>query len=160
MTASYKRLKEVAMPMMDLTLPAGTLDQDARTQLVDDLTTALLRAERAPDTEFFRSVTWVFVHELAATEIYSAGRPIEQPLVRLDVTTPEGAVSDRRRAELVADATRLLGNALGIAEEDRLRVWVTCREVAEGSWGASGQIVQFQALREAAAAARAEAQPA
>jgi phenylpyruvate tautomerase PptA (4-oxalocrotonate tautomerase family) len=148
------------MPMMDLTLPAGALDQDRRTALVDDLTTVLLRAERAPDTEFFREVTWVFVHELPAGHVYSAGRPIEQPLVRLEVTTPEGALSDRRRAELVGEATRLVREALGIAEEDALRVWVTCREVAEGSWGAGGQIVRFQALRDAAAAARTEAQPA
>jgi phenylpyruvate tautomerase PptA (4-oxalocrotonate tautomerase family) len=120
----------------------------------------LLRAERAPDTEFFRSITWTFVHEPAAAGVYAGGRPIEQPLARLMVTTPEGALSDRRRAELVAGAHRVLADALQIAEEDRLRIWVTCREIAEGSWGAGGEVVQFKALREAAVAARAEGQPA
>ena len=52
------------MPMIDVTYPEGALDADARAKLVEDLTTALLRAERAPDTDFFRSVTWVYVHEL------------------------------------------------------------------------------------------------
>ena len=45
------------MPIMDVTYPQGALDDDARDALVDDLTTVLLRAERAPDTEFFRNVT-------------------------------------------------------------------------------------------------------
>ncbi len=144
------------MPMMDLTLPEGALDGDARTALIDELTTVLLRAERAPDTDFFRSITWVFVHELPASHVYAAGRPVDQPLVRLMVTTPEGALSQRRRAELVKAATAVLRDALGIAEEDALRVWVTCREIDEGSWGAAGEIVQFSMLREAAAAAREE----
>jgi phenylpyruvate tautomerase PptA (4-oxalocrotonate tautomerase family) len=149
------------MPMMDLTLPADVLDGDAKTALADDLTTALLRAERAPDTDFFRSITWVFMHELPEGAVYRAGRPIERPLVRLAVTTPEGALSDRRRAELVADATRVLQQALGIADEDaRMHIWVVCREIAEGSWGAGGDIVHFQELVDAAAAARSEAQPA
>jgi phenylpyruvate tautomerase PptA (4-oxalocrotonate tautomerase family) len=144
------------MPLLDLTLPAGTLDADARAALVDQLTTALLRAERAPDTEFFRSITWAHVHELPASDVLSAGRPVDRPIVRLEVTTPEGALSDRRRAELVAAAHQVISEAVGLGEEDALRVWVICREVPEGSWGAGGQIVQFNQLREAAAAARAE----
>jgi phenylpyruvate tautomerase PptA (4-oxalocrotonate tautomerase family) len=144
------------MPLMDLTLPQGALDADARTALVDELTTALLRAERAPDTEFFRSVTWAYVHELPATDIYAAGRPVDRPTVRLQVTTPEGALSQRRRAELVAESTRLIRAALGLGDEDALRVWVTCHEVAEGSWGAGGEVIPFQRLREAAAAERSQ----
>jgi phenylpyruvate tautomerase PptA (4-oxalocrotonate tautomerase family) len=143
--------------MMDLTLPAGALDQDAKTALVDDLTTALLHAERAPDTEFFRSITWAFVHELETGDIYSSGKPIDRPLARLMVTTPEGALSDRRRGEMTSEATRLLRAALDIGDDDALRVWVTFREIADGSWGAAGEIVRFAQLREAAAAQRAEA---
>jgi phenylpyruvate tautomerase PptA (4-oxalocrotonate tautomerase family) len=145
------------MPMIDLTYPADSISADQRQTLADELTTALLRAERAPDTEFFRSITWVFVHELPAGNVLSAGRPVEAPVVRVEVTTPEGALSDRRRAELVEAATKVVREAFGIAENDTMqRVWVTCREIAEGSWGAGGQIVQFAKLREMAAAARSE----
>jgi phenylpyruvate tautomerase PptA (4-oxalocrotonate tautomerase family) len=146
--------------MMDLTLPEGTLSHDQRTALVDELTTVLLRAERAPDAQFFRDITWVFVHELPAGDVYAAGRPVAEPIVRLEVTTPEGALSDRRRAELVENATRTIREAAGIAEEDVLqRIWVVCREVPEGSWGAGGQVVRFKMLADAAAAARAGAEP-
>ncbi|WP_320670784.1 tautomerase family protein [Patulibacter defluvii] len=142
------------MPIMDLTYPQGALDDDARARLADELTTILLRAERAPDSEFFRNVTWLYVHELPAEHVIAAGRPVAAPTFRLLVTTPEGALSDRRRQELVAEATTAIREAAGIPEAEALRVWVLCREIAEGSWGAGGQVVAFQALREAAAAER------
>lgn len=44
------------MPLIDLTFPEGAVEPQARAELVDQLTTALLRAERAPDNEFFRSM--------------------------------------------------------------------------------------------------------
>lgn len=148
------------MPVFELTYPEGALDPDARAQLLEDLTTALLRAERAPDTEFFRNVTWSFVHELPVGSVLAAGRPVEQPTFKVDVTTPQGALSDRRREELVGEATRLVREAAGIPEEEALRVWVLMHEVAEGSWGAGGHVIRFEQLREAAKAEREKAESA
>jgi phenylpyruvate tautomerase PptA (4-oxalocrotonate tautomerase family) len=148
------------VPVFELTYPEGALEPEARTQLMDDLTTALLRAERAPDTEFFRSVTWAYVHELPAGSVLAAGSPVDRPTFKIDVTTPEGALSDRRREELVGEATRLVREAAGIAEEDELRVWVLMHEVAEGSWGAGGHVIRFEQLREAAKAEREKAEKA
>ena len=76
------------------------------------------------------------------------------------MTTPEGALSDRRRKELVEEATSLVREAAGIPEEEALRVWVLMHEVAEGSWGAGGQVIQFKQLREIAANERKQAVPA
>jgi phenylpyruvate tautomerase PptA (4-oxalocrotonate tautomerase family) len=144
----------VAVPVFELTYPEGALEPDARAQLVDDLTTALLRAERAPETQFFRDITWSYVHELPAGSVLAAGRPVDQrPTFKLDVTTPEGALSDRRRAELVAAATKLISDAAGIAEDDTLqRVWVLMHEVTDGQWGAGGEVIRFEKLRELARA--------
>jgi phenylpyruvate tautomerase PptA (4-oxalocrotonate tautomerase family) len=145
------------MPMIDVTYPADTLTAQASQALANELTTALLRAERAPDTEFFRSITWALMHELPAGAMLAAGKPVQAPVVRVEATTPEGALSDRRRAEFVEAATKAVREAFGIPEDETLtRVWVTFREVAEGSWGAGGQIIHFSQLREMAAAARAE----
>jgi phenylpyruvate tautomerase PptA (4-oxalocrotonate tautomerase family) len=144
------------MPMIDVTYPAGAISSQQRQALADELTTALLRAERAPDTEFFRSITWALVHELPAEHVFAASRPVQAPVVRVEATTPQGALSDRRRGEFVAAATKAVAETFGIPEQETLkRVWVVCREIAEGSWGAGGQIVQFAQLREMAAAARA-----
>ena len=142
------------MPVFELTYPEGALEPDVRAQLMDDLTTALLRAERAPETQFFRDITWSYVHELPAGSVLAAGLPVEgRPTFKLDVTTPEGALSDRRRAELVGEATKLIREAAGIAEDDTLqRVWVLMHEVTEGQWGAGGQVIRFEKLRELARA--------
>jgi phenylpyruvate tautomerase PptA (4-oxalocrotonate tautomerase family) len=144
----------VAVPVFELTYPEGALQPDVRAQLMDDLTTALLRAERAPATRFFRDITWSYVHELPAGSVLAAGRPVDgRPTFKFDVTTPEGALSDRRREELVGEATRLIREAAGIAEDETLqRVWVLMHEVADGRWGAGGHVIRFEKLRELARA--------
>ena len=58
------------MPLIDLTFPQGALGAEQRAQLAEHLTAALLRAERAPDTEFFRRITWCYMHELPADAVY------------------------------------------------------------------------------------------
>jgi phenylpyruvate tautomerase PptA (4-oxalocrotonate tautomerase family) len=145
------------MPMIDVTYPKGALSPDQRGELVDELTTVLLRAEQAPNTEFFRSITWTYVHELPEGTVLAAGRPVAEPTFRVQVTTPEGALSDRRRAQLVAEATRVVREVAGIGEEDALRVWVLCHEIPEGRWGAAGQVIQFQQLLAAAKHEREQA---
>jgi len=142
------------MPFMEITYPQGALSSDARATLTEELTTIMLRAERAPDTEFFRNVTWLYTNELPGDCVHAAGVPVQAPTFKLDVTTPQGALSDRRRKELVAEASAAIREAAGIPEEDGLRVWVLCHEVAEGSWGAAGQVIEFEALRAAAKAER------
>ena len=146
------------MPIFELTYPQGGLEPDARAKLMDELTTTLLRAERAPDTEFFRGVTWGYVHELPADAVHAAGRPVESPTFKVDVTTPQGALSDRRRQEFAGEATRLVREAAGIPEEEGLRIFVLFKEIDEGSWAAAGQIIQFEQLREAARAEREKAE--
>lgn len=142
------------MPLIELTYPAGALEPDVRSELADELTTVMLRAERAPDTDFFRSVTWIHLHELPADAVLTAGRPVEKPTFRVDITVPEGALSPRRKQELVAEATRAVRAAADIDESEALRVWVLIRDVDEGNWGAGGQVVEFSKLREIARAER------
>jgi phenylpyruvate tautomerase PptA (4-oxalocrotonate tautomerase family) len=148
------------VPIFEVTYPEGAITPEARSRMLEDLTTALLQAERAPDTEFFRNVTWSYVHELPVGHVNAAGRPVTEPTFRIDVTTPQGALSDRRRKELVTEATAIVREAAGIPEEEALRVWVLMHEVAEGSWGAGGQVIQFEQLRAIAQNERDSAVPA
>ena len=149
------------MPLIDLTYPEGTFSAEARTDLVEELTTALLRAERAPDTEFFRSITWAYVHEQPAGTVLRAGRPVSEPTFRVQATVPQGALSERRKEEFVAAATTAVSEAAGLGEADGLRVWVLIGEVPDGNWGAAGNVVRFEQLRQAAAHEREQAsQPA
>ena len=52
------------MPMIELTYPKGAIAPDAREELLEELATKMLAAEKAPDTEFFRSITWVYANEI------------------------------------------------------------------------------------------------
>jgi phenylpyruvate tautomerase PptA (4-oxalocrotonate tautomerase family) len=137
------------MPMMDLTYPAGALSAESRTALVDELTTVLLRAERAPKSQLFRDIAWTYVHELPEGCVLAAGRPVEQPTFRLQVTIPFGALDDARKGELVENATGAILAAAGI--DDPFRVWVLVNEVPDGNWGAGANVVRFEQLAQMAA---------
>ena len=147
------------MPKIDLTLPDDALTPGARSKLPGELAAALLRWEGAPDSSFFRSISWTHLHELPADAMHTAdGQATESQGDRRGHHTagrPERAQAGRPCRggdELVLDAT-------GWGEDAKLRVWVMCREIDEGSWAAAGEIVHFEQLREMAAAEREKSQP-
>ena len=146
------------MPKLDLTFSAGALSDDAKRELPRDLAAAMLRWEGAPDTEFFRSITWTHVHELPAEAVYTADGQAELSQFVVDATVPAGALSDRRKTGLVEEFSKLIRDAAGLTDEDGVRVWVLIHEVPEGNWGAAGQIVRFEQLRAAAKAEREKAE--
>jgi len=148
------------VPKLDLTYPAGALGEDAKRELPAQLGAAMLRWEGAPDTEFFRSITWTHVHELPADAVFTPDGPAELSQFVVDVTVPAGALSDRRKGGLVEEFSKLVRDAAGLSDQDGLRVWVLIHEVPEGNWGAAGQIVQFEQLRAAARAEREKAEQA
>ncbi|WP_245821864.1 tautomerase family protein [Lentzea waywayandensis] len=138
--------------MIELTAPAGSLTDAGRKSVQRDLAALLLKWEGAPDNEFFRSVAWTYLHELPTGAQTTAED--DAPRFRVDVRVPAGALSDRRKAGLVQEATALVLEAAGLGEADALRVWVLIHEQPEGTWGAGGQIVKFADLKAAAQAAK------
>ncbi|MEV6243568.1 tautomerase family protein [Lentzea sp. NPDC051838] len=140
------------MPMIELTAPAGSLTDAGRKSVQKDLAELLLKWEGAPDNDFFRSVAWTYLHELPAGAQTTALD--DAPRFRVDVTVPAGALSDRRKAGLIKEATALVLEAAGLAESDALRVWVLINEQPEGTWGAGGQVVKVEELRKIAEAAQ------
>ena len=141
------------MPKLELTIPAESLPEDARGELVRDLGAALLRWEGAPDTEFFRSITWAHVHALPADAMQTPDG-VADPHAVIEISVPDGALSERRKAGLVEETTKLVLEATGWDHEASWRIWTLIRDVPEGNWGAGGQVVHFQQLREAAKAER------
>ena len=141
------------MPKLELTIPADSLSEDAQGQLARDLGAALLHAEGAPDTDFFRSITWAHVHALPAESMQTPDG-VADPHAVIEISVPDGALSERRKAGLVEETTRLVLEATAWDPGASWRVWTLIRDVPEGNWGAGGQIVHFQQLREAAKAER------
>jgi phenylpyruvate tautomerase PptA (4-oxalocrotonate tautomerase family) len=141
------------MPKLDLTIPADALSADSQQELARELGATLLRWEGAPDTEFFRSITWAHVRPLPAESIQTPDG-VAEPHAVIDITVPSGALSERRKAGLVEDTTKLVLEATGWGPDAGVRVWTLIHEVPEGNWGAAGQIVHFEQLRAAAKAER------
>jgi len=55
-------------------------------------------------------------------------------------------ISDRRKAELVREATAVVLDAAGLNGSEAMRVWVLIHEQPDGTWGAAGQIVRYSDL--------------
>jgi phenylpyruvate tautomerase PptA (4-oxalocrotonate tautomerase family) len=141
------------MPKLELTIPAESLSDQDRQALARDLGAALLRWEGAPDTDFFRSITWAHVHALPAASMQTPDG-VADPHAVIEISVPAGALSEKRKAGLVEETTKIVLDATGWGPEAGVRVWTLIRDVPEGNWGAAGQIVHFEQLRAAAKAER------
>ncbi|MFI6493453.1 4-oxalocrotonate tautomerase family protein [Streptomyces sp. NPDC050564] len=132
------------MPMIRLTTPRGALTEEGRTTIQRDLAAVLLRWEGAPDTAFFRAQAWSYLVELP--EGAHATAEDDAPRFLVEVTVPEGALSERRKAGLVEEATKTVLSAAGLTPGDALRVWVLVHEQPNGTWGAGGSVIRYADL--------------
>ncbi|MCD9880773.1 tautomerase family protein [Streptomyces guryensis] len=132
------------MPMIRLTVPSGSLTEEGRKTVQRDLAAVLLRWEGAPDTAFFRAQAWSYLVELPEGAQTTAED--DAPRFLVDVTVPQGAVSERRKAGLVQDATKTVLAAAGLAEAGAPRVWVLVHEQPDGTWGAGGSVIRYADL--------------
>ncbi|MEV0219183.1 tautomerase family protein [Streptomyces sp. NPDC050704] len=132
------------MPMIRLTAPAGALTEQGRQSVQRDLAAVLLRWEGAPDTAFFRAQAWSYLTELPDGAQITAEDDATRFLV--EVTVPQGALSERRKAGLVEEATKTVLAAAGLGQDNTLRVWVLVHEQPEGTWGAGGSVIRYADL--------------
>ncbi|MFE4574746.1 tautomerase family protein [Streptomyces chartreusis] len=132
------------MPMIRLTAPAGALTEQGRGSVQRDLAAVLLRWEGAPDTAFFRAQAWSYLLELPTGAQTTAED--DAPRFLVEVTVPQGALSERRKAGLVEEVTRTVLAAAGLAAEEALRVWVLVHEQPDGTWGAGGSVIRHADL--------------
>jgi phenylpyruvate tautomerase PptA (4-oxalocrotonate tautomerase family) len=137
------------MPMIDLTYVHGSLDDQTLGRLTDELVTALLRAERAPDTPFLRENTLVYLHPLDAEAQSVGGRGPGAPRFRIEVTVFEGALSQDRKEQLAADVHAAVCAAAGIEPDGprALHVWTLIHEIPEGNWAGGGKIIYYRHVK-------------
>ncbi|MFD5322508.1 4-oxalocrotonate tautomerase family protein [Streptomyces sp. NPDC127092] len=143
------------MPMIRLTVPVGALSAEGRTTVQRDLAAVLLRWEGAPDTAFFRAQAWSYLVELP--EGAQSTAEDDAPRFLVEVTVPQGALSERRKAGLTEDATKTVLAAAGLTPDDALRVWVLIHEQPDGTWGAGGSVIRYADLVALAKGHRADA---
>ena len=134
------------MPMIDLTYVRGSIDEEALGRLTDELVTALLRAERAPDTPFLRDNTLVYLHALDPAALSVGGLGQGAPRFRVELTVFEGALSQDRKEQLAADVHVAVCAAAVIEPESTraLHVWTLIHEIPEGNWAGGGKIIYYR----------------
>ncbi|BBZ39801.1 tautomerase family protein [Mycobacterium conspicuum] len=137
------------MPMIDLTFVRGSLSDAALGTLTDQLVTALLRAERVPDTAFMRDNTLVYLHALDPAEQLAGGRQPGQPRFRADMTVFEGALNKERKEHLVAEVHAAICAAAGIDPSGAraYHVWTLIHEIPEGNWAGGGKVIYSQQVQ-------------
>jgi phenylpyruvate tautomerase PptA (4-oxalocrotonate tautomerase family) len=132
------------MPMIRLTAPAAALTAQGRQSIQRDLAAVLLRWEGAPDTAFFRAQAWSYLTELPEGAQTTAED--DAPRFLVEVTVPQGALSERRKAGLIEEATKTVLAAAGLGRDDAPRVWVLVHEQPDGTWGAGGSVIRYADL--------------
>jgi phenylpyruvate tautomerase PptA (4-oxalocrotonate tautomerase family) len=132
--------------MLDVYVPDGALQPEAEAALINRLTDILIRHDGLdPTNPVARSASWVFLHRPAA--VYVAGVRAEAPFYKVVASVAEGQFNDETRAGIVADVTEAVLDAEhGAWPRDAGRVWVFPTDVAEGHWGARGQIVPLAVI--------------
>jgi phenylpyruvate tautomerase PptA (4-oxalocrotonate tautomerase family) len=137
------------MPMIDLTYVRGSLQQLALGRLTDELVTALLRAERAPDTPFLRENTLVYLHELDPAAQSVGGRGPGAPRFRVEMTVFAGALTKDRKEQLAADVHVAVCGAAEIDPdgEQAFHVWTLIHEIPEGNWAGGGKVIYYRQVK-------------
>jgi phenylpyruvate tautomerase PptA (4-oxalocrotonate tautomerase family) len=137
------------MPMIDVTFVRGSVDDEALSRLTDEVVTALLRAERAPDTPFLRDNTWVYLHPLEAAELSVGGRGPGAPRFRVDLTVFDVALDQDRKERLAADVHAAVCAAAGIEPEgpQAFHVWTLIHEIPEGNWAGGGRVIYYHQVK-------------
>ncbi|MEH6516038.1 MAG: tautomerase family protein [Halioglobus sp.] len=136
------------MPYLKITAAQGTLDKASQDALVSRVSNAILKAERADiDDAAAQSLVWAHFVALPQGAVYVGGETMDQPPVRIAVTTPEGALTARTREQLVSEIGDIVNDIVG-PFAGRLNHWTMLYEVADGNWGA-GQVLRLPDIQAA-----------
>ncbi len=136
------------MPYLQVIAARGTLDKTGQDALISRVSNAILKAERAEVADAAaQSLVWAHFLVLPQSAVYIGGEVIDEPPLRIAVTTPEGALTDRTREKLVSEIGDIVNDIVG-PFEGRLNHWAMLYEVADGSWGA-GQVLRLPNIQAA-----------
>lgn len=137
------------MPLIQVEAPKGVLNKKDQDALMSRISNAVLKAERAPVTDAgAQSLAWAYYNERPEGSIYIGGETLDKTPLRVAVTTPDGALNDETRAELVAEIGEIVDDIAG-PYEDSLNHWTMLYDLAEKHWSGNGQIFPLTAIQEA-----------
>jgi phenylpyruvate tautomerase PptA (4-oxalocrotonate tautomerase family) len=127
------------MPVIDVTYPAGALSQEAQAAVSAQLTDILMEIEGTKGIAAIAAGTWLILHEANPNTMAVAGK-FSPGRYRVEVATPEAALSMPQKAELIRRVTDALLKIEGVEPDaaQRARVYCLINEVPDGGWGFVG----------------------
>jgi phenylpyruvate tautomerase PptA (4-oxalocrotonate tautomerase family) len=143
------------LPFIRVTTPADLLSNDERAAIAERLTVEIMKIETGGrDTPGFRAISALVFDEIPAGR-WSIGGKIaaDEAAALIEIRVPSGALVEDRRQRMAAAAHNVLisANAKLAAADGVRRIWTHMIEIAEGNWGAGGQIVSLPDVRLVAA---------
>ncbi len=140
------------MPMVNVTAPISTFNEQQRADLAERLTHVLLMIEGGTDTPAGRAIAYVTFSDIEPDRWYVGGNLDDTYAypggrVVFDVTVPEGSCNQQRKSRIHDAVNTALCDTLGISPETRHRgasAWVIIHEVREGHWGAGGRSISVR----------------
>ena len=145
------------MPLVRVTMIEGSLSEEQRAQLADEMTGVLLLIEGGVDNPAGRSIAYVIFEEIAAKDWYVGGNLDDTYVYKggrfiFNVTVPLGSCNQDRKNAVHKAVNDSLFKVLGLqpAGRDGSSAWVILHEVPEGHWGASGRMVGIRRISEIA----------
>lgn len=137
------------MPLIQVEASEGALNKNDQDALMFGISNAVLTAERAPIADAgAQSLVWAYYNEIPLGSIYVGGKNIEQAPLRIAITTPDGALNDDTRADLVAEIGKIVDDIVG-PYDGHLNHWTMLYDLAEKHWSGNGQIFSFEAIKDA-----------
>jgi phenylpyruvate tautomerase PptA (4-oxalocrotonate tautomerase family) len=131
------------MPMIDVTVPESTFSAEAESVLLSKLTECLLKWEKVTGNKLATANTGAYLHCLPKHRVTAGGQP--DAVVRIDVLTPPGILSQEQRTGFTAEATEIVGQVSGDPNLAK-RTWVLMSETVDGGWGIAGYAFTLEAI--------------
>lgn len=129
------------MPLLDVSLPLGSVPQEKKPTLITGLAEAVLDAMGLPASDFFRGATWVHLHEISP-ENSGTGSGAGEPHFTATVTALSGFLDAARNEALGARLSALILDAAGLDASKSALVWTIVQEIPEGSWAIGGGLTR------------------
>lgn len=129
------------MPLVEITVPAGALEEDVLPSLQQDIADSVLKWMGLPLDDFFRSATWVYVKEVPAGRS-TTGAGDTGPRFLVVVTPLEKFLTAESNEAMSEEITQFVLKAAGLPADKASSVWTLVREVPEGYWSVGANLTR------------------
>ncbi|TCC97966.1 4-oxalocrotonate tautomerase [Pedobacter frigidisoli] len=135
------------MPLIYLNCPVGTFKPEAKKAMAEELTTAALKLEKLPDSDFVRSTVWIYINEYPSENVYHGGSSIGTNVISMEVNAFKGGLDDVAKQLLVEQFTFAISKNADIGKNKPIPAYIIIREIDENDWGIFGKIISLESVR-------------